>query len=211
MGEQSRLLRLPAELRLRIYEFVFAPSQDDQFSTTLLPLLTCRQIWHEARPLSLQAFSQTVFSFTHMYMFLARIRALQRDQVKSIRHVKLATNYREFGKQLMAVNEASDLHLSTLSMVIDGSKEANFRPYTVTRGLSVLTNVDKIHLVNDGYCENATLWTIDRILRLRDDGRVAGPQPKQFGQRMYVIHYSRLTQEGGFNPIMMTFEAVGNI
>ncbi|XTI87352.1 hypothetical protein V2W45_1342205 [Cenococcum geophilum] len=108
------------------------------------------------RDLSLQAFSQQVFSFAHMYVFLARMHTLQPDLIRSIRHVELTTSYAELGRQLEIVNEASDLHFNTLTMVIDSTKRTGLRPYTVARGLSVVTNIDKI-FVNNGFFWNPTL------------------------------------------------------
>ena len=72
MQPQSRLLNLPVELRLCIYEFVFLPIQfysaripdnfNEKASRALLPLLTCYQIYEEAR---LIAFSRTTFHVTN--------------------------------------------------------------------------------------------------------------------------------------------------
>jgi len=56
-----------------------------------------------------------------MYMFLARMYTLQPDQIRSICHVELTTSCAELGRQLEIVNEASDLHFNTLTMVIDST------------------------------------------------------------------------------------------
>jgi hypothetical protein len=76
-------------------------------------------------------------------------------------------------------------------MVIDNTKRTGLRPHTVARCLSVVTNIDKI-FVNNGFFWNPTLWSICKVLSLRDDDTIPGPQPKKFGQRMYIIRYNRL-------------------
>lgn len=92
-------------------------------------------------------------------------------------------------------------------MAIDSTKRTGLRPHTVVRGLSVVTNIDKI-FVNNGFFRNPTLWSIYKVLNLRGDDTIPGPQPMQFGQRMYIIRYNP-AQESGFNRIVMTSEAVG--
>ena len=77
-----------------------------------------------------------------MYMFLARMHTLQPNQIRSIRHVEPTTSYAEFGRQLEIVSEASDIHLDTLTMVMDIIKRIDLRPHTVARGLGVVTNID---------------------------------------------------------------------
>ena len=126
------------------------------------------------------------------------MHTLQPDQIRSIHHAELATSYAEPGRQLEIVNESSDLHLNTLTIVIDSTKRTGLRPHTTARGLSVVTNTDKIFLVNNGFFGNPTLWSIYKVLNLRDDGTIPGPQPKRFGQRMYIIRYNS-AQESSFN------------
>lgn len=71
-----------------------------------------------------------------MYVFPARMHTLQPDQIGSIRHVELTTSYAKLGGQLEIVNEASDLHFNTLTMVIDSTERTGLRPHTVARGFS---------------------------------------------------------------------------
>lgn len=142
-----------------------------------------------------------------MYVFPARIHALQPDQIGSIRHVELTTSYAKLGGQLEIVNEASDLLFNTLTMVIDSTERTGLRLHTVARGLSAVTNIDKI-FVNNGFFRNPTLWSIYKVLSLRDDDTISGRQPKPFDQHTYIMRYDP-AQESGFNRIVMTPKAVG--
>ena len=85
------------------------------------------------------------------------MHTLQPDQIRSIHHAELATSYAEPGRQPEIVNESLDLHLNTLKMVIDSTKKTGPRPHTAARSLSVVTNINKIFLINNGFFGNPTL------------------------------------------------------
>src|SRR4051794_1891459 len=85
----STFLLLPTELRLRIYEFVFSyPVSNDippLASQQLVPLLTCRQVYQEAKHL---AFYQTIHCIdcTWHTNIQRQLLVLDPSQVPSIRH-----------------------------------------------------------------------------------------------------------------------------
>ena len=100
MQPHSRLLTLPVELRLCIYEFIFLPIEFDgpripdtfneKASRALLPLLTCYQINEEAR---LIAFSCTTFHVTNAATPLRdRIRNLSSQLLGAIRYLAITFN-----------------------------------------------------------------------------------------------------------------------
>jgi hypothetical protein len=85
----TSLLGLPAELRMQIYEAVFEPDTSARKDRTgksraLDPLLTCRQIYEEAR---LLAFSSVIFFTEGWHKLPDRLAVLRPEQVRSIRHL----------------------------------------------------------------------------------------------------------------------------
>ena len=100
-GNPSRLLTLPAELRIRIYEFVFSqpPDAHELASHNLWPLLTCQQIHNESRVLawSLTTFVMHVQNSNSSGLGLlqavrSNLEAVPPNLVAAVRSVELATS-----------------------------------------------------------------------------------------------------------------------
>jgi len=100
MQPHPRLLTLPVELRLCIYEFVFLPIQfnglripdtsNEKASRALLPLLTCHQINEEAR---LIAFSRTTFHVSNIATSLRdRLQTLSSQLFGAVRYLTITLN-----------------------------------------------------------------------------------------------------------------------
>lgn len=105
-SDQVHLLRLPGEVRNRIYDYLYhddnipQPYQDPFYgiippsrSLQLQLLLTCRQVYREAR---LIAFTSVRFVLeSNDIPIRDRIAVLEDDQIESIKHIELATYFRD--------------------------------------------------------------------------------------------------------------------
>ncbi|KAF2691881.1 hypothetical protein K458DRAFT_285089 [Lentithecium fluviatile CBS 122367] len=127
----SPLFLLPVELRLSIYEFVFssAPPEPEQWplpksSASLEPLLTCRDIYREAK---LIAFACTIhnLNWTRPSNCLRRLRTLEPAHHNHIRHIALTTTASGLFEKLLPLRQHFDhthapyLTLESLTIVLD--------------------------------------------------------------------------------------------
>ncbi|KAF2642124.1 hypothetical protein P280DRAFT_541706 [Massarina eburnea CBS 473.64] len=72
MAEESYLLKIPAELRLNIYDYTFTKNDDSQAVPAFLaPLLTCRLIYQEAHQLAFNRAYFTLRAFSIRDRFFA--------------------------------------------------------------------------------------------------------------------------------------------
>jgi len=118
-------LSLPADLRNRIYEFVFTPAGpitekvvfDAQGSKNLTLLQTCKQVYSEAKAL---AFSTTIF-ITGQYDYdqlLNRLDRLDAVQWEAIQYITLATHWNpDLGDNYYGGSFGSDLSPSVTNFL----------------------------------------------------------------------------------------------
>ncbi|OCL11747.1 hypothetical protein AOQ84DRAFT_178846 [Glonium stellatum] len=127
MQAHSRLLSLPAELRLCIYDFVFLPTQfnepripdtsNGRASRALLPLLTCHQINKEAK---LIAFSRTTFHVPDIATSLRdRLQILSPQLLGAVRYLAITVDL-SLEPRAYDVLDSSlrDMDLEQLSLVV---------------------------------------------------------------------------------------------
>jgi hypothetical protein len=84
----SRLLSLPAEIRLIIYDYVFAPPFDHSSAKFLAPLATCRLINREALKLAFERCQFRISTHANL-MYRPRLWELG-DLQKHLRHVEIS-------------------------------------------------------------------------------------------------------------------------
>ncbi|KAF2105508.1 hypothetical protein BDV96DRAFT_655585 [Lophiotrema nucula] len=124
----SPLFLLPSELRLLIYEFVFAYPTSSAIpllaSQQLRPLLTCRQFYQEAEQL---AFARTVhyLNCAGNTNIQRRLLVLDPGQVSTIQHIRVSTTAGRFYERMQPLRFHIDhirqppLTLNTLTIALD--------------------------------------------------------------------------------------------
>jgi len=168
----TSFLDLPTEIRLAILEYVFEASPlNDGFTnhnhpggllinhnytatTTLSPLLTCRQIHHDSAQLAL---SRTPFLITDLYSKLPqRLSLLRKPQQRAIRDIAVvagARQMRDMGSWGPYPFGCADLTLRKLTIVLHRSAHWLYLgDFTadVVRLLRNLGNVDTLVFVRNG-------------------------------------------------------------
>jgi len=114
MQPESRLLSLPAELRLLVYSFIFSFGWNPPPSSLCLaPLLVCKQIHTEAR---LLAFSLTNFSLARSYPLRPYLGVLDCEQIRSIRH--LTINFEPWFRMTRIFRQIGTVQLSLDTLTI---------------------------------------------------------------------------------------------
>ncbi|KAF2647392.1 hypothetical protein K491DRAFT_699659 [Lophiostoma macrostomum CBS 122681] len=133
LAQASRFFRLPKELRILIYEFVFtsepslhyvqSPVWLPESSLNLIPLLTSRQFYQEAK---LYAFQCTTHNLDRLLAScVSGLLRLQPDQRERIRHVALCTRPVDLYKILQPFRDHLDhirsppLALDSLTIILD--------------------------------------------------------------------------------------------
>ncbi|OCK78083.1 hypothetical protein K432DRAFT_101320 [Lepidopterella palustris CBS 459.81] len=151
--ESSRLLLLPAELRLQIWFHVFSPPHF-KIRRALALLRTNHQIYSEAFPL---AFPNIRFCFRNTTAFTAHLLMLEPRQLSHLNHIKLHANgFDQLLDELQMISEMKGLRLSTLTFALSRPTTANIsrfcRPKKKLRPtLDSTKNVRCVFIENHGF------------------------------------------------------------
>ncbi|KAF2643338.1 hypothetical protein P280DRAFT_515752 [Massarina eburnea CBS 473.64] len=129
----SPIFLLPVEIRLLIYEHIFTsappPFAEDapplsRSSSSLEPLLTCRDMYREARLIAFACATHHL-NWTRASSCLRKLRMLEPAQHTSIRHVALNTTASGLYPKLLPLRQHLDhvyvphLSLESLTIILD--------------------------------------------------------------------------------------------
>ncbi|KAF2741456.1 hypothetical protein EJ04DRAFT_507255 [Polyplosphaeria fusca] len=188
----SPFFTLPAELRLQIYELVFTPFHPLDFPLPpsflrLLPLLTCRQFYQEARLLAFACVVHTL-DCTRITNVRDRLRSMHPALAASIRHIYVHTSITSFYDKMQPLryhfDHTRDPHISldTLTIMFNRPEEDQFsRLYCVQNQDMVLDaiwyykNVKKVILWNIRFRENLSRNMPGSWFRVDEGSESSGP------------------------------------
>ncbi|RMX89186.1 hypothetical protein D0869_01069 [Hortaea werneckii] len=197
---ERRYIDLPAEIRMAILEYVFAGSrQTDGFrnhnapgglvfdenyaiAESLQPLMTCRQMYHDA---CLLAFHNTAFVTNSLFIannIPERLAVLHPKQIAAIRSITFVADARHFRKLIDWGDYPfgmRQLQLDTLTLVLHKSSFWHYLFDFTSDVVQLLRNLQGVH----------------RLVFVRNDARVKGSfhtwYNRLVGLIMKVDHHER--------------------
>ncbi|KAF2660126.1 hypothetical protein K491DRAFT_712151 [Lophiostoma macrostomum CBS 122681] len=182
----SPLLRLPTEIRLRIYEFVFTPCKEGD---PLGLLRACKRIYYEAYSIALPTLQ---IRFQRLHQFVEWWLNLEPGLKPKVKHLKLAARFPAGLHEIPAglMRHCTNLRLQVLTLVFEEETVAwnwiearTTGIWNIIKTMNHIGITDVVHVMNKRAANTPHLLAI--FATLRECAQGSDTQPPEECQFVY--------------------------